>query len=84
MISLAEENYLKALYNLSDEKGEVNVIEISRGLNIKMPTVTSMMKKLAKKKFVHYESYKPLRLTARGKKEAGLIIRKTGHGNVPG
>jgi DtxR family transcriptional regulator, Mn-dependent transcriptional regulator len=25
---------------------------------------------------VHYESYKPLRLTEKGKKEAGLIIRK--------
>ena len=76
MISNTEENYLKALYNLSNEKGEVNVIEISKGLKIKMPTVTSMMKKLAEKKLVHYESYKPLRLTEKGKKEAGLIIRK--------
>ena len=76
MISLTEENYLKALYNLSGETGEVNVIEISKGLKIKMPTVTSMMKKLAEKKLVHYESYKPLRLTALGRKAAGLIIRK--------
>jgi len=76
VISNTEENYLKALYNLSNEKGEVNVIEISKGLKIKMPTVTSMMKKLAEKKLVHYESYKPLRLTEKGKKEAGLIIRK--------
>jgi DtxR family Mn-dependent transcriptional regulator len=35
-----------------------------------------MVKKLAKKKLVHYESYKPLRLTEKGKREAGLIIRK--------
>jgi DtxR family Mn-dependent transcriptional regulator len=41
-----------------------------------MPTVTSMMKKLAEKGLVHYEKYKPLKLTERGKKEAGLIIRK--------
>jgi DtxR family transcriptional regulator, Mn-dependent transcriptional regulator len=41
-----------------------------------MPTVNSMMKKMADKKLVHYESYKPLRLTEKGKKEAGLIIRK--------
>ena len=34
------------------------------------------MKKLSEKKLVHYESYKPLRLTEKGKKEAGLIIRK--------
>ena len=41
-----------------------------------MPTVNSMMKKLAEKKLVHYETYKPLRLTDQGKKEAALILRK--------
>ncbi len=76
MNSLTEENYLKALFNLSNNTGEVNVNELSKSLNIKMPTVTSMMKKLAEKKLVHYESYKPLRLTEKGKKEAGIIIRK--------
>lgn len=76
MNSYTEENYLKALFNLSNEKGEVNVNELSKWLEIKMPTVTSMMKKLAEKKLVYYESYKPLRLTEKGKKEAGLIIRK--------
>jgi len=76
MNSLIEENYLKAMFNLSNEKGEVNVNDLSRKLEIKMPTVTSMMKKLSKKKLVHYESYKPLRLTEKGKKEAAIIIRK--------
>ncbi len=76
MNSLIEENYLKALLSLSNSKGEVNVNELSRRLEIKMPTVTSMMKKLSTKKLVHYESYKPLKLTEKGKKEAALIIRK--------
>lgn len=76
MNSLTEENYLKALFNIANESGEVNVAELSKSLEIKMPTVTSMMKKLGEKKLVHYESYKPLRLTEKGKKEAGLIIRK--------
>ena len=76
MNSLIEENYLKALFNLSNSKGEVNVSELSRRLEIKMPTVTSMMKKLSEKKLVYYESYKPLRLTEKGKKEAAIIIRK--------
>lgn len=71
-----EENYLKALFNLANEKGEVSVNELSKQLGIKMPTVNSMMKKMADKKLVHYETYKPLRLTEKGKKEAGLIIRK--------
>ncbi len=76
MNSLAEENYLKALFNNSNTNGEVSVKELSEVLNIKMPTVTSMMKKLATKKLVHYESYKPVRLTNKGKKAAGIIIRK--------
>lgn len=76
MNTYTEENYLKALFNLSAEKGAVSVNELSRHLGIKMPTVNSMMKKLSEKKMVYYESYKPLRLTAKGQKEAGLIIRK--------
>ncbi|MBL7943730.1 MAG: metal-dependent transcriptional regulator [Flavobacteriales bacterium] len=76
MNSLIEENYLKALFNLADANGEVSVNELSLHLGIKMPTVTSMMKKLAAKKLVHYQSYKPLRLTTGGKKAAALIIRK--------
>lgn len=76
MNSLIEENYLKALFILSNDKGEVNVNDLSKRLVIKMPSVTSMMKKLADKKLVNYESYKPLRLTEKGKKEAAIIIRK--------
>jgi DtxR family transcriptional regulator, Mn-dependent transcriptional regulator len=76
MHSSTEENYLKALLNLSRERNEVSANEISKRLGIKMPTVNSMMKKLAEKDMVHYESYKPVRLTDKGKKEAGLILRK--------
>src|SRR5688572_15768192 len=76
MYSSTEENYLKALFNLANGAGETTVNELSKLLNIKMPTVNSMMKKLAEKKLVHYESYKPIRLTEKGKKEAALIVRK--------
>ena len=76
MISFVEENYLKALFQLSGEDGEVNVKDLSEELGIKMSTVTSMMKKFAEKGLVHYESYRPLRLTGKGKKEAGLVLRK--------
>lgn len=76
MNSLTEENYLKALLALSAETGIVTVNDLSTRLGIKMPTVTSMMKKLTDKKLVHYQRYKPLRLTEKGKKEAAIIIRK--------
>ncbi len=76
MHSLTEENYLKTLYNLSADSDTVTVNELSKQLRIKMPTVTSMMKKLSEKKLVHYKRYQPLRLTEKGKKAASGIIRK--------
>lgn len=76
MVSLTEENYLKAMFNLSQETGEISVNDLSKALDIKMPTVTSMVKKLAAKELVHYQSYKPLLLTAKGEKLALSIIRK--------
>ena len=76
MISQTEENYLKALWNIISNKGEASVNELSKQLEIKMPTVNSMMKRLAEKGLVIYESYKPLKLTDKGKKQAALIIRK--------
>ncbi|RYE21730.1 MAG: metal-dependent transcriptional regulator, partial [Sphingobacteriales bacterium] len=41
MHSYTEENYLKALFNSANEKGEVSVNELSKRLDIKMPTVNS-------------------------------------------
>jgi DtxR family transcriptional regulator, Mn-dependent transcriptional regulator len=76
MISQTEENYLKALWNIASAKGEATVNELSKQLEIKMPTVNSMMKRLAEKGLVIYESYKPLKLTEKGKKLAAIIIRK--------
>lgn len=77
MNSSVEENYLKALFHLSKNgEGDVNVKDLSKHLGIKMPTVNSMMKKLAEKEFVLYESYKPLRLTNKGILKAALIVRK--------
>lgn len=49
MISQTEENYLKAIYTLTSLKGEASVNDISKQLDIKMPTVNSMMKRLAEK-----------------------------------
>lgn len=76
MMTLTEENYLKALFHLSVENPEVSVLDLSKSLDIKMPTVNSMVKKLASKGQVRYEKYKPLQLTEEGRRSAGLIIRK--------
>ncbi len=76
MNTLTEENYLKSLYSLSLENEEITVKEIAGRLDIKMPTVTSMIGKLADKKLVRYEKYKAIELTDKGMKQALLILRK--------
>lgn len=76
MNSLTEENYLKAFFHLSDENNHVTVNELSKFLKIKMPSVNSMMKKFAEKKWVIYETYKPIKITDLGKREAAIVVRK--------
>lgn len=76
MLSFTEENYLKTMFNLSQDTGEISVNDLSKALDIKMPTVNSMVKKLDAKGLVTYQSYKPLKLTQEGITTALLIIRK--------
>jgi DtxR family Mn-dependent transcriptional regulator len=76
MGSLTEENYIKSVYSLSQATGEVIVSELAKKLQVKPPTVNSMMKKLALKKWVVYAPYKGIKVTEKGKKEALSIIRR--------
>ncbi|AKQ45751.1 iron (metal) dependent repressor, dtxr family protein [Rufibacter radiotolerans] len=76
MVTHTEENYLKALFTLANEASEVNISDLGILLEVSTPTVNSMVKKLHAKDLVVYEKYRPLVLTAKGRKEAALIIRK--------
>jgi len=76
MESPTEENYLKALFKLSDEKGQINISELSAEMGVSMPTANSMVKKMDGQGWLRYEKYKPLTITPKGKKRASLIIRK--------
>jgi len=76
MASQTEENYLKSLFNLANEKDEVNISELAAQMQVSMPTVNSMVKTLQKNDWLIYEKYKPVTLTPKGKKDAALVIRK--------
>ncbi len=76
MFTQAEENYLKSLYLLADQKGEVSISELSNLLTVSLPTANSMVKNFKKQGLVNYEKYKPISLTEKGRKEAALILRK--------
>lgn len=74
--TLTEENYLKALFHLVDSENKVTINELSKFLNVKMPSTNNMMKKFAEKNWVIYETYKPLTVTSSGMREAALVVRK--------
>lgn len=76
MASTTEENYLKALFNLSNSTGEVGISDLAQSLQVSLPTANSMVKSLQKGGWVIYEKYKPVVLTLEGKKAAALVIRK--------
>jgi DtxR family Mn-dependent transcriptional regulator len=77
MLSLTEENYLKAIYHLSDA-GTKSVLtnELAEAMNTKAASATDMIKKLSNKEFISYEKYYGVNVTSKGKAEALMVIRK--------
>ncbi len=76
MATNVKENYLKAIYYLDRNDPSISLSELSKEMHVSIPTVNSMVKRLQEEKWVIYEKYKPLKLTAKGRKTAALIIRK--------
>jgi DtxR family Mn-dependent transcriptional regulator len=77
MITLTEENYIKAIYHLSSN-GEktVNTNAIASAMQTKASSVTDMIKKLSEKNYADYKKYQGVTLTDDGKRVAVNIIRK--------
>jgi DtxR family Mn-dependent transcriptional regulator len=69
------EDYLKAIYNLAQESGQVRTVPLSEALNVKPASVTAMLKTLAELKLVEYEPYYGVTLTEAGEKIALEVIR---------
>jgi len=76
MASKSVEDYLEAIYNLVAEDGIAKTGDISRSLNVRPPSVTEMLQRLAKEEFVTYEKYGGARLTAKGERLAKTIKRR--------
>ncbi|HLF35121.1 MAG TPA: metal-dependent transcriptional regulator [Cyclobacteriaceae bacterium] len=75
--SFSEENYIKWIYRLSNDGREsVNTNSLAVNMKTRPASVTDMIQKLAEKKVVHYEKYKGVYITEKGKNVALGIIRK--------
>ncbi|MFC3881259.1 metal-dependent transcriptional regulator [Algoriphagus namhaensis] len=73
----SEENYLKAIYHLSDggKKG-VSTNDLASEMKTKPASVSDMLRKLGEKKVINYRKYYGLQITDEGKKYALQTIRK--------
>ncbi|AGA79765.1 metal-dependent transcriptional regulator [Echinicola vietnamensis] len=76
-LTYAEENYLKAIYHLS-EGGQHNVStnDLSKEMKTKPASVSDMLRRLAEKAVINYRKYYGVTITEEGKKSALQIIRK--------
>lgn len=74
-LSSSMEDYLRAIYLLSEREGAVTTTRLAEYLNVAPPSVTGMLKKLARLRLVHYTPYRGVTLTRAGRRIALEIIR---------
>lgn len=74
-ITAAMEDYLKAIYRLSEDAERVTTQAIADRLGVAAPSVTGMIKRLAELKLVDHERHRSVTLTATGRKAALEIVR---------
>lgn len=77
MPSITEENYIKAIFKITESnQGSANTNSIAKYLSTSAASVTDMLKRLSSKDYFHYEKYKGVYLTSKGKQLATELIRK--------
>jgi DtxR family transcriptional regulator, Mn-dependent transcriptional regulator len=69
------EDYLEAIFDLDQEKKFVRVKDIAKRMDVKMPTVSSMLKTLNDRGLVNYEKYEYVELTQDGE-DVGKEMRR--------
>lgn len=74
-LSGAAQDYLKTIYCLEKEGDGVTVSRLAEAMHVSLPSVTSMVKKLAARKLLDYTPYLALTLTRYGEKCAMELVR---------
>lgn len=68
------EDYLERIYSLIEDKGYARVSDIAEALDVHPSSVTKMVQKLDQNKYLVYEKYRGLILTAKGKKIGKRLV----------
>ena len=72
--SQAMQDYLKAIHTLGGADGVVSPVDIAAQLDVRAPSVTGMLKRLAEAGWIRYEPGAGCRLTERGIAEARFDV----------
>ncbi len=68
------EDYLERIFRLIEDKGYARVSDIAEALQVHPSSVTKMVQKLDKEKYLIYEKYRGLVLTSKGKKIGKRLV----------
>jgi len=74
--SRAVQDYLKTIHSLGGADGRVTPVDIAARLQVRPPSVTGMLKRLADARWIDYKPGAGARLTAAGIAEARRVIRR--------
>jgi DtxR family Mn-dependent transcriptional regulator len=74
-LSESIQHYLREIYKLHSEEGEVTVTALARRLHVSDPSASAMVKKLAALSLAQHERYRGVELTAAGERVALEVIR---------
>jgi DtxR family Mn-dependent transcriptional regulator len=74
--SRAVQDYLKAIHSLGGAEGVVSPVAIAARLQVRAPSVTGMLKRLAEAGWIEYEPGHGARLSVAGIAEARRVIRR--------
>src|SRR5437899_6641776 len=72
----AVQDYLKAIHGLGGAEQMVSPVDIAARLEVRAPSVTGMLKRLAEAGLIRYESGHGAQLTEQGIAEARRVIRR--------
>lgn len=75
-LSRSVEDYLKAIYALSQEGATASTSDIAEALDVQPASVSGMIKRLKESGYVDHSPYRGVRLSAEGSREALRIIRR--------
>jgi DtxR family Mn-dependent transcriptional regulator len=74
-LSRSQEDYLKQIFLLGDGAASVSTRDLADRLDVRPPSVTAMVQRLAEQDLVRHEPYRGVRLTEAGRRVALEMLR---------